>query len=86
MGKSVADIANFIEMNNEVLNRRVDEWEELNKKILIEQNKLDIESLREKGGKVNFNALTPQVVEEVKNKFPGLTKRLLVRIRVGEIR
>lgn len=100
VGETTRDIANFLNKNNKILSKKVEEWEKLERRMSVENRRLNLESVGESLGlskttiaflkslrderEAIFASVTGQVVEEIKKKFPDLSKRLIISVEAGE--
>jgi hypothetical protein len=100
VGETTRDIANFVDENNDILSEKVEKWKELEKRMAVENKSLNLESIGESLGlskatiaflkslrderEAILASVTGLVVEEIKKKFPDLSKRLIISVEGGE--
>jgi len=100
VGETTRDVSNFVDKNNKVLNEKVKKWKKLQEQMSVEKEQLNLESIGESldlskatvtflknlidKKEAIFTSITGQVVEEIKKKFPDLSKRLIINVEVGE--
>ena len=95
-GYAVYDIAEFVKRDKTTLDHRLKVWKSIEKRIAVEEQKLDIRNLKgkklsektltflknfvENRGKASFESLSGSIVDELKSSFPELSRKLRVSI------
>jgi len=93
-GSSAASVAEHVERDKKLCEKKIKEWHSLSAKLSKEQAKLDLQNVKGKkltsetlsfltqfvknNGEADFESINGEVVDELKSKFPELCKKLRV--------
>jgi hypothetical protein len=96
VGSSASSIAEFVGRDRKLCEREIRRWNSISAKLAGEQEKLDLQNVKGKkllrktlnflnqfvknNGEANFESLSGDIVDELKSKFPELSKKLKVSV------